>query len=71
MRSPFSGGSAELREVSIEARAEREALGGGGTRSREDDEVERGQRLVAEGLAGEPLELVAVHGAFRRSARDC
>lgn len=70
MRSSLSGGSGELREVSIETRPQREPLGGGGPRAREHDEVERRQSLLAEGLASEPLELVAIHGAFRRSSRN-
>ena len=54
----------------IETGAEREALGVGGPGARQDDEVERRKSLLAERLAGEPLELVAIHGTLRRSARD-
>lgn len=69
--APGPGDLRQLLEMPVEALAQRAPLRFVGTRSREHDEVPRRQRrLVAKGLAGEALELVAVHGAFRSSARD-
>src|SRR5688572_19567122 len=68
---PCRGRLRELLEMPVQARAQRTPLRAVGTRSREHDEIPRRQRrLLTERFAGEALELVAVHGAFRSSARD-
>jgi hypothetical protein len=70
-RGSRGGRLRQLLEMSIEARAQRTALGSISTRSSEDDEVPRGQcELLTKRFARDTLELVAVHGAFGNSARD-
>jgi hypothetical protein len=59
----------QLFEVPVEARTEGSSLGPSCAGSGEDDEVQCRQRtLLAKGLAGETLELVAIHGSSRGAA---
>src|SRR5262245_12249502 len=68
---PRRGRFRQLLEMLVEARAQNAPLGALGAGARKDDEVPRRQRaLMAKRFAGQSLELVAVHGAFRSSARD-
>jgi hypothetical protein len=62
-------GLGQLFEVPVEARAQGSPLGSSCAGSRKHDEVQRRQRaLLAKGLAGETLELVAIHGSSRGAA---
>src|SRR5512134_2568859 len=67
---PRRGRFRQLLEMPIEARAQHAALGSVGAGARKHDEVPwRQRRLMAKRFAGQSFELVAVHGAFRSSAR--
>src|SRR6186713_1383170 len=61
----------QLLEMAVEARPQHAPFRFVGSGARKHDEVPRRQRrLLAKRFAGQSFELVAVHGAFRSSARD-
>src|SRR5512139_418623 len=68
---PRRGRFRQLLEVAVEARTQHAPFRFVGAGARQHDEVPRRQlRLMAKRFAGQSFELVAVHGAFRSSARD-
>jgi hypothetical protein len=65
------GSVSQPNEMLIETRAQRSVVGGCGAGLRENYEVPRRQlALESECFAREALESVAIHGAFRGSARN-